>query len=63
MSKNDLTHFQKICCKIFKSVFDHFGILCIKGLIAKVFLKIKTFKDFFKITNKRVLEIFGSKSK
>ena len=48
---------------MFKSVFDHFGILCIKGLIAKVFLKIKTFKDFFKITNKRVLEIFGSKSK
>ena len=47
MSKNDQTHFQKICCKIFKSVFDHFGILCIKGLIAKVFLKIKNLQRFF----------------
>ena len=54
--------FKKFAATFFK-VFDHFGILCIKGLIAKVFLKIKTFKDFFKITNKRVLEIFGSKSK
>ena len=36
MSQNGQKHFKNcsICCKIFKSVSDHFGTLCIKGLRA-----------------------------
>ena len=53
--------FKKFAARFLKVCLIILGYYALN--YAKVFLKIKTFKDFFKITNKRVLEIFGSKSK